>query len=127
MAVGEMSAMREIHPEHGVAGLQQREVHGHVRLRARMRLHVGVLGAEQRLRALDRERFGDVDELAAAVVALARIAFGVLVRQHRAGGFEDGMADEIFRRDQLEALVLPALFVAHGLGDLGIGVGERAD
>ena len=124
MAVGEMSAMREIHPEHGVARLQQREVHGHVGLRARVRLHVGVLCAEQRLRTLDRERFGDVDELAAAVVALAWIAFGVLVRQHRAGCFEDGAAHEVLRRDQLEAVVLPALFVAHGLCDLGIGVGE---
>ena len=124
MAVGEMPAVREVHPEHGVARLQQREIHGHVGLRARVWLHVGVLGAEQRLRAIDRERFGDVDELAAAVVALAWIAFGVLVRQHRACRFEDGAADEVFRRDQFEAVVLPALLVAHGLRDLGIGVGE---
>jgi hypothetical protein len=46
-----------------------------------MRLHVGEVGAEQRLRAVDRELFGDVDVLAAAVVALARVALGVLVRQ----------------------------------------------
>ena len=52
--------------------------------------------------------FDDVDELAAAVVALARIAFGVLVGQHRAGGFEHGAADEVLRGDQLEAVVLPA-------------------
>ena len=90
MAVREVPAVREVHPQHGVARLQQREIHRHVGLRARVRLHVGVLGAEQRLRAVDGQRFGDVDELAAAVVALARIAFGVLVRQHRAGGFEDG-------------------------------------
>ena len=50
---------------------------------------------------------GDVDELAAAVVALARIAFGVFVGQHRAGRLEHGAADEILRRDQLEAVVLP--------------------
>ena len=56
---------------------------GHVRLRAGVRLDVGVLGAEELLRALDRERLGDVDELAAAVVALARIALGVLVGEDR--------------------------------------------
>ena len=63
------------------------------------------------LRALDRERLGDVDELAAAVVALARIALGVLVRHHRAGGFEHGEADEVLRRDELEAFFLAADFV----------------
>jgi hypothetical protein len=66
----------------------------------------------------------DVDELAAAVVALAGIAFGVLVRQDRAGGFEHGRAHEVFRRDQLEAAVLPVQFVAQRGGDLGIGLGE---
>ena len=54
----------------------------------------------------------DVDELAAAVVALARIAFGVLVGQHRAGRFEHRAADEVLGRDQLEAAVLPVQLVA---------------
>jgi len=44
-----------------------------------MRLDVGVLGAEKFLRALNGERLDDVDELAAAVIALTRIAFRVLV------------------------------------------------
>ena len=89
MTVREMPAVRQIHAQHGVARLQQREVHRHVRLGARVRLDVGVLGAEKRLRPIDRERFGDVDELAAAVVALARIPFGVFVGQDGTGGFED--------------------------------------
>ena len=72
MAVGQVAAVRQVHAEHGVARLQQRQVDRHVGLRARVRLHVGVLGAEQRLRARDRRALGDVDELAAAVVALAR-------------------------------------------------------
>ena len=53
-------------------GLEQREIDRHVRLRARVGLHVGMLGAEQRLRAIDGERFDDVHVFAAAVVALAR-------------------------------------------------------
>ena len=64
--------MRELEPHQRVAGLQQRVVDGGVRLRARVRLDVGVLGAEQRLGPVDRELLGDVDVLAAAVVALAR-------------------------------------------------------
>ena len=67
-----------------VAGLQQRVVDGGVGLRAGVRLDVGVLGAEQRLGAVDRELLDDVDVLAAAVVALARVALGVLVGQHGA-------------------------------------------
>ena len=69
---------------------------------------------------------GDVDELAAAVIALAGIALGVLVRHHRAGGFEHGGADEVFRGDQLEPFGLPPRFVGDGGGDFGIGLGERA-
>ena len=38
--------------------------------------------AEQLLGAVDRQLLGDVDEFAAAVVAPARIALGVLVGQH---------------------------------------------
>ena len=124
MAVRQVAAMCEVHAEHGVARLEQREIHGHVRLGARVGLHVGVLCAEQLLRARDRQRLGDVDELAAAVVALARIALGVLVRQHRSGSVEYCLADEVLRGDQLEAGVLPVPFVPNGRGNLGIGFGQ---
>ena len=70
--VRQVAAVREVHAEDRVARLQRRQVDGHVRLRARVRLDVRVLGAEERLRAVDRERLDLVDELAAAVVALAR-------------------------------------------------------
>ena len=45
-AVGQMAAMRETHAQDGVAGIEQREVHGGIGLRAGMRLHVGIVGAE---------------------------------------------------------------------------------
>jgi hypothetical protein len=47
-----------------------------------MRLHIGVVRAEQLLRAVDGKLLRDVDEFAAAVVALPGIAFRVLVGQH---------------------------------------------
>ncbi len=126
MAVGEMAAVREVHAEHGVARLQQGEVHGHVRLRARVRLHVGMFGAEQLLRAGDRQRLGDVDELAATVIALPGIPLGVLVGHDRAGRLEDRLADEVLGRDQLEPGVLALHLVLDRAGDLGIGLGKGA-
>ena len=74
-----------------------------------MRLDVGVIGVEQLLGAVDGQLFGDIHELAAAVVALARIAFGVLVGQHRTLGLEHARAGVVFRGDQLDVIFL-ALF-----------------
>ena len=46
MAVREVTAMRQIQSENGVARLQHCGIGLHVRLRSGMRLHVGMLGAE---------------------------------------------------------------------------------
>src|SRR5581483_6840118 len=126
MPMREVAAVRQVHAEDGVAGLEQREVHRHVRLRARMRLHVGMLGAEQCLRPRDGGALDDVDVLAAAVIAATRVAFGVFVREHRTGGFEDRTADEVLRRDQFETVILPVQFVLDGVGDLGIRLAQAA-
>jgi hypothetical protein len=82
--VRQVTAVVEAHAEDRIARLHQRQVGGGVRLRARVRLHVGEVGAEQPLGAVDGELLDDVHVLAAAVVALARIPFGVLVGEHRA-------------------------------------------
>ena len=55
-----------------------------VRVGAGVRLHVGVLGAEELLAPVAGEVLGVVDHVVAAVVALGRIALGVLVGEHRA-------------------------------------------
>ncbi len=70
-AVREVTALVELHPEHRVARVEKRQVHGHVRVGACVRLDVGVIGAEQRLRSLTSEVFDFVDHLVTAVVALA--------------------------------------------------------
>src|SRR6185312_16279740 len=115
-------AVREIESQHGVAGFAGGEVHRLVRWRARVRLHVRVFGAEQRLRARDRQAFDDVHVLAAAVVAASRVTFGVFVGEDGARRLEDGAADEVFRRDQLEAGRLPVQLVTNGYRDLRIRV-----
>jgi hypothetical protein len=74
--------------------------------------------------ALDREAFGHIDELAAAIIAPAGIALGVFVGQNRALRFEHRFRDDIFRCDQLDFMSLAAEFQLDRLGDFGIGIGE---
>ncbi len=83
------------------------------------------LRAEQFLGALDRQRLGDVDPFAAAIVARARIALGVFVGHHRALRFQHRPADDVFGRDQLDLMALAAEFALDRGGDLRIGLGER--
>ena len=90
-----------------------------------MRLHIGEGAAEQPGDALDGEPLGDVDELAAAVIAFARQPFGVFVGEHRALRLEHGAADDVFRRDQLDLVALAAELELDRLGDFGVGFGER--
>ena len=121
--MGEMAAVVERGSEDRVAGRKRGEIHAHVGLRARMRLDVGILRAEQLFDALDGQRFGDVHELASAVVAPAGVAFGVLVGHHGAGGFAHRRADVVLRRDQLEIAALAFFLFEDGLIDLGVGGG----
>ena len=82
-----------------------------------MRLDVGEIGAEQRLRPLDRQTFRDVDELATPVIAAPRVAFGVLVGQHRALCSQHAGTRKIFRADQFDVFFLAAAFALQRLGE----------
>jgi len=104
---------------------QQREEDRLVHLAAGVRLHVGKLRAEQFLGALDRQRLGDVDPFAAAVVTRTRIPFRVLVRHHRALRFQHRPADDVFRRNQLDLMPLAAEFAFDRGSDFRIGLGQR--
>ena len=123
-AVGEMAAGGEIEPHEGVAGLQEREEHFRVGGGAGMRLHIGELAAEQFGDALDREALGDVDELAAAVIALARQPLGIFVGQHRALRLQHRTRDDVLRRDQLDLVALAAKLKPDRLGDLRVGLAQ---
>ena len=120
-----MAAGREIEAHERVAGLHQRHEHALIGLAAGIRLHIGEPAVEQSAGALDRQLLGDVDELAAAVVAPARIAFRVFVGHHRALRLEHRARDDVLRGDQLDLVALAAEFELDRAGDLRIGVGER--
>ena len=125
-AVGQVAALVEAEAEHRVARLQERVVDGHVRLRAGVRLHVDVLGAEELLRAIARQVLGNVDDLAAAVVAPARVALGVLAGEDAAHRLEHREARVVLGGDQLQVGARALLLVAHDLRDLGILVSSGA-
>ncbi|MCP1576552.1 hypothetical protein J2S30_004931 [Herbaspirillum rubrisubalbicans] len=83
-------------------------------------LHVGGFGAEQGLQAVDGQLFGHVHVFAATVVALARIAFGVLVGQLRTLRFHHGRRGVVFRGDQLDVILLAGVFLLDGRPQVGI-------
>ncbi len=86
----------------------------------RVGLHVGVLGAEERLGPVDGDPLGDVDDLAAAVVAGAGIPLGVLVRERRPERGQHGRRGEVLGRDQLQRRRLPLQLPDQDLGELRV-------
>ncbi len=124
IAVGEMAAVGEIHGQDAVAGLEDGEVDGHVRLAAGVGLDVDVLGAEELPGAVDGELLDDVHVLATAVPAAPGVALGVFIGEAGALGFHHGAGGEILRGDELDVLELALCLVPNGVGDLGIGLGE---
>jgi len=71
-----------------------------------VRLHVGVIGAEELADAVARDVLDDVDLLAATVVALAGESLGVLVGEHGAGGLKYRERHEVLGGDQLDGAAL---------------------
>ena len=81
-----------------------------------VRLDVDVLGAgEQGEGTFLGEPLGDVDELAAAVVALARQTLRVLVGEPRALGFHHRGGGVVLAGDQLDLVVLAPALTEHRL------------
>src|SRR5215472_5844336 len=89
-----------------------------------MRLHIGMLGAEEFLGAIARQVLDHVDKLAAAIVAAAGIAFGVLVGEDAAGGFENSFGSEIFARNELDLRVLALGLMADGVVNFRVNFGQ---
>ena len=111
MPVREMPAVIEIEREDPITGIEHREVHPHVRLRATAGLDVRVLRAEEVLRAGNGEFLDGIDVFTAAVVARSGIALGVLVRQDRALCLEDRRRDVVLRGDHVEGPLLALALV----------------
>ena len=101
-AVRKVPARLDRKRENRVAWFAHRHEDGGVRIRAAVRLNIRKLTAEELLRAIARQVFDTVVELAAAVVALAGIALGILVRKPRTDRVHDLGRDVVFTGDQFE-------------------------
>src|SRR6266571_3818486 len=123
-AMGEMPAMRQRQAEQRVAELRDGEIRRHVRLRPGVRLHIRMLGAEQRLRPINRELLDLIHDLAPAVVALPRQPLGVLVRERRAHRFQNRNGNKILRGYELQAVLLPRDLFVDELANLGVDFRE---
>ena len=77
------------------------------------------------LHALDSELFDLIDRLLALVVALARVAFGVLVGEDRAGRLEHRARGVVLAGDEAHRVGFAALLLVDERRDLGIDFGER--
>ena len=121
----QVASRREIEAHERVAGLHERHERALIGLAAGIGLNIGEPAVEQFASALDRQLLRDVDELAAAVIALARIAFRVFVGQHRPLRFENRARHDIFRGDELDVVALTAELEFDRAGDFRIGRSER--
>ena len=119
-AVRQVTSVGQVHAQNGITGFGQREVGSHVRLAAGVGLHVDVVAAEQLFGALDGKVFGDIDEFAAAVVPLARVTLGVLMREDASLRFPNGGRDEVFGGDELQFAHLPVAFQQESACQFGI-------
>ncbi len=90
-----------------------------------MRLDIGETAIEKFFRAVDRQLLDLIDEFATAVIAPARIAFGVFVGQHRALRFEHGARHDVLGCDELDLILLTPELAADRGRDIGIGLGQR--
>jgi hypothetical protein len=124
-AVRQVPAVGEVQTHDGVVlardGVQDRGVGAGTRVR----LDVRVLGAEQLLQPVDRDLLDLVDDLAPAVVALARVALGVLVGEDAALRLQRGDRREVLRRDHLERRLLTGELGVEETRDVGVERGER--
>ena len=122
--VRQVTAHGQRHAQDGVTRFGQPQEHGLVGLRTGVRLHVGCLGPKELLHTIQRQLLGHIHELAAPVVALARIALGVLVGELAALCLHHGRTGVVFRGDQLDVRFLALIFVTDGIPQGGIDLGE---
>ena len=124
-AMRKVAACGKRHAEDRVARLQQRQEHGLVGLRTRMRLHIHERRAEQLFRTLDGECLDNIDMLAAAIIAAAGIAFGIFVGQNRALRLQNTGADDVLGCDHLDLVLLANQLMPDRRRQFRIGIRQR--
>jgi hypothetical protein len=88
--------MRKIHAKDSVVWLEEGDISSEVGWGSGERLNIHMFGTEELLGTLNSQIFNSIDKFATAVVASARLTFGVFVGSDAAEGFENGWGDEVF-------------------------------
>ena len=105
-AMGQVAAVIQAHAHNRITRLHRGEICGEVGICTGVRLDVRKLCTVQLASALACKVLDDINLLATAVIALARQAFGVLVRKNAAHGFHHGLRREVLGCDQLDGRTL---------------------
>ena len=119
-----MAAFRKVHAHDGIPRVKHRKINRDVRLSAGMRLYIGVLRTKQLAGSLAGNLLHHIHALAASVVTLARIAFGIFVGKHAAHSRHYCRRNQVLRGDQLQVAALSLQLLVHSGPDLVI---ERRD
>ena len=116
--VAQMPTMVKVQTHKGVARLQYGQQYGCVGLGTGVGLDVGVFCAKQLADTVNSQLFNLVNDLTAAVVAVARIAFRILVGKVAAHGFHDLVANKVLTGDELDAFQLALVLLLNQLKNL---------
>ena len=122
--MSQVTALRQVHTQNGIARLQQSGVDREVSLGAGVRLYVSVISAEQLFCTVNRQLFNDINIFATAIVALARITFGIFIGQLRTLCLHNTRTGVVLGGDQFDVLFLTYFFLLHSLPQFGIIIGN---
>ncbi len=119
-AMAQVSAMSQIHAHHGVARLDQREKRGQIGVGPRVGLNVGIIAAKQLTSTLAGNLLRHVHGVAAAVIPVSGISFGVFIGQAGTHRRHDRLADHVFAGNQLNVPALTGELFLNRSTHLGI-------
>ncbi len=125
--MGQVAAFCKVHAHNGIAGLKQGKIDRHVCLCTGMRLNIGMFRTKQFTGTGAGNFFHYIDILAAAVIAFARISFGIFVGQHAAHSSHDRGGNDIFGGNEFQIVTLALKFLLHCSADFRIGAGNKAN
>ena len=126
-SMSEVAALIEVHSHQGISGFEDRELYGEVGGGAGMGLYICISAAEKLLCALDSNGLDDIDDLAAAIIPFAGIAFCIFVGKRASHCSHHRFAGPVLRCDQFNMLVLTLYFLFNGSRDLRIDLSDFFD
>ena len=85
-----------------------------------MRLDVGMIRAEQLLRSIYGKLLDLIGELLASIIAAARVAFGIFVREDTSKSSEHVVRHVILTWNQFDYVMLSLCFRSNQFGNSGI-------